>query len=320
MSKYIENYTGIMVTESNVIDRATKITILDKGYVEHYTGFITSEEHIVNRVTKIASISFGNDEAKNPDKLYQRLLKENAGKPNTSFEFIPVVIDSSGMNYMSNMASAYFSKYKKSIQLHSFKYGMNVDYKGKTYLLTNLRALLNDQSIINDVTDNPIDLVNTFLPNEDLDKQIIKNNFFIFKLKVPLFVFGHIVRHRVGFNVVSRRYTKGDKKPYEFYTFDDLCNKDIMWNTQAVALVEHLISDEKVSPEQAQRLLPQTLFTECWSVWNRESLENFLRLRLEKATQGETRAVAKAMYDLLEFHLIDLPEDIEKQYKKLFEF
>ena len=109
------------------MEKLKRIDVLQKGYVELYNPLIETREDIVKNVTDIASISFGNDEAKNPDKLYQRLIKENAGKPNTSFEFISVVIDSVTINYLINVASAYFSKYKKSVQLHSFKYGMNVD-------------------------------------------------------------------------------------------------------------------------------------------------------------------------------------------------
>lgn len=78
------------------------------GYVELWPSWIAniSDELRMEVVTKIASISYGNDAAKNPEALF-RILKEK--KHNSLFEFI---LSAYCPEHKNNLRDFYFSSYE----------------------------------------------------------------------------------------------------------------------------------------------------------------------------------------------------------------
>lgn len=158
-----------------------------------------------------------------------------------------------------------------------------------------------------------------------------------FNIKLPLFVQGHIVRHRTQkLNQVSARYTE---MPDEFYIPDkwrrqDIKNKqgsieDDNWNpifkesgwsdgifraerisydVSATELLEKhckklyvfykQMLEKGIAREMARMVLPQNLYTEVYTTWDLHNLLHFLTLRMDEHTQWETRQYATAMYTI----------------------
>jgi len=251
-----------------------------------------SEDNRKEVVTNIASISFGKDKSKNPDNLYNRLIKENAGKPNTSFEFVPIVLGQLEMAFLTELASVIFNKTGQPYQPHSLKYGNVVIGKdNKAYIITNLRALLHDNYY--SVKYFNKDISNWYNKSED-DFKLIYENTFLFKYKAPIFVVRHTIRHRVVANELSRRYTKGN---FEFYQFQD---KEKLDYSEQVDFYNHLVKDLKWKAEDARIVLPVALYTTIWQFFPKEQLDTLFDLRLDKSTQEPTRELAEKMKKLVE--------------------
>lgn len=138
-----------------------------------------------------------------------------------------------------------------------------------------------------------------------------------FNIKLPLFVQGQLVRHRMQrLNQCSARYTE---MPDEFYIPEkwrkqDNKNKqgsikdsdfphdqfvDMLKSTCAenYRIYQRFI-DCGVSREMARMVLPQNLYTEIYSNWDLNNLTRFFRLRLDYHAQLEIREYAKAMFDI----------------------
>ena len=249
-----------------------------------------SEESRVEAVTQIASISFGKDKSKNPEKLYQRLMKENASRPNTSFEFVPIVLGQLEMVYLQELASKVFNKTGKPYQPHCLKYGDILVGKGeKPYIITNLRALLNDNLMSVKYFDKDI---SSWLNKSENDFKLISENSFCFRYKAPIFVVRHTIRHRVVANELSRRYTKDN---FEFYQFDD-----VKVNYQSYVDEYYRLIKLGKKPEDARIVLPTALYTTIWQFYPKNQLDVFFNLRLDKATQTQTRELAEKMKELVD--------------------
>jgi len=250
-----------------------------------------SEDNRIDVVTRIASISFGKDESKNPEKLYHRLMKENASRPNTSFEFIPVVLGQLEMNYLQELASVVYNKTTQPYQPHCLKYSeVVVGQDKKPYIITNLRALLNDNFMSIKYFNKDI---SGWFNKSEQDFKMIFENTFCFRYKVPIFVVRHTIRHRVVANELSRRYTKGN---FEFYQFS---NKEPIDYSSHLDKYNLLLA-QGWKPEDARVVLPVALYTTIWQLFPKKQLETFFDLRLEKATQEPTRELAEKMKELTE--------------------
>lgn len=136
-----------------------------------------------------------------------------------------------------------------------------------------------------------------------------------FHIKLPLFVFGHFVRHRTArLNVMSARYSVMKD---EFYI-----PKATQWRAQSATnkqvgegQLEHGVGTRAtnltnkvgryaydaynemlhlgVAREQARMVLPQNLYTECvWQI-DLHNLFHLLGLRLDKHAQSETQEYAQ---------------------------
>ena len=267
------------------------------GFVEHYdfSRANSSYEARVQAITKVASICYANPKSLGSISLFNRLQAESAGLPSSSYEFIPVllkvsvILDGITINpYMS----------------HCLKFGEFVE--SEQYLLTNLRALIEDVG--------PEESLN-YLNTDPAELQIIRDNFKVFLFNVDLSTRAQMVRHRVSWQELSRRYVSGTKSPFEFYQSKKLSKviSDgpgyfevggiLQLDTDDIIdiCLEHYNSAiaSGVKPEEARRILPQAMMTQIWGAFQPNQLDNWFKLRLDKHAQSEIRMVAQAMQELI---------------------
>ena len=259
----------------------------------------SSYEARVYFVSKVASICYGNPKSLGSINLFNRLEAEAAGLPSSSYEMCPVllkaqtILDGTTINpYVSNC----------------LKYGEWVEKEDKKYLLTNLRALISDVG-----SEESLKYLNT----SDEEIQIIRDNFKVFLFNVDLPTRAQMVRHRVSWQELSRRYVSGKKQAFEFYISDKLkdisqtlwidiglgnqTSQEVSTNNLINVCVDHYNAAiaSGVKPEEARRILPQAMMTTIWGAFQPKQLDNFFTLRLDSHAQREIRTVAEAMKELV---------------------
>lgn len=144
---------------------------------------------------------------------------------------------------------------------------------------------------------------------------------FTFHMKLPIFVARQIVRHRTSrLNEVSGRYSvipdefyipepdrikeqsknnkQGSGKTFEKQKALEIQNKIIKQCEENFGLYNDLI-DDNLAREEARFILPLNTYTEWYYQMDLRNLFNFLKLRLDKHAQYETRKYAEAIYDLI---------------------
>ena len=185
----------------------------DIAYVEQwdFSKANLNEENRIKAITTVASICYQNPKAVGSESLYNRLMAESMGLPSSSFEFVPVLLTAKKLRKIGTIVN------KEIYVKHDFEY--NVTKFGEMiedgkYLLTNLRAL------IADVGEYAKEFYNT--PDEC---EIIKQHFKVFLYKVDLPTRSQMVRHRISWQELSRRYVSGSRVLFEFYVSDKM--KDI---------------------------------------------------------------------------------------------
>jgi len=162
---------------------------LEPGFVESwdFSKANTSHESRVQAVSTIASVCYGNNSLKPNFKLFDKLARESIGLPSSSFEFVPVLIDSEKIKIMQNYMEKFIldfgftllknDKLKKELEIENkdiinhilneiekvlkktnhdlelniirFGYWIN-----QNYLITNLRALMYDIAFFNYIKEN----------------------------------------------------------------------------------------------------------------------------------------------------------------------
>ena len=280
----------------------------DIAFVEQY-DFSTanmSEENRIKAITTVASICYQNPKAIGSESLYNRLLAESKGLPSSSFEFVPVLFDFKKIQqyfYDSSDSSLGFS--------NSLKYGEVIDINGVDYLLTNYRALVYDVENIN----LNKDILKHF--NTKKECKIIKEYFKVFNYKVDLPTRSQMVRHRISWQELSRRYVSGSRVPFEFYVSEKM--KDVYIFDEGVSVkgskvkicftAQDIIDislkfykqalEQGVKPQEARRIIPQTAYTQIWGAFQPKQLENYFKLRLDESSQWEIRQTALAMQELI---------------------
>lgn len=298
MSNHIEvqeDLLPLLGRKEDVLDGIT-------GFVEAYdfSKANSSYEARVQAITTVASICYASPKALGSISLFNRLQAESAGLPSSSYEFIPVLLD-------------YYDYKELGPDSNSIKYGQKL---GGThwYFLTNLRALIEDVG-----EKESLDYLNT----SDEEIQVIRDNFKVFLFNVDLSTRAQMVRHRVSWQELSRRYVSGKKKEFEFYVSKKLKKVDSYtrhsWvetpekvqNTPADVhyfagniieiCMEHYDAaiQAGVKPEEARRILPQAMMTQIWGAFQPKQLDSFFTLRLHKTAQREIQQVSKAMHDLI---------------------
>ena len=274
------------------------------GFVEHYdfSRANSSYEARVQTITKVASICYANPKSLGSISLFDRLQAESGGLPSSSYEFIPVLLNLTITSTSFDGNSISLSNPKEKFP-NGIKYGQFIN----NYLLTNLRALIEDVG--------PEASLN-YLNTSDEEIQIIRDNFKVFLFNVDLSTRAQMVRHRVSWQELSRRYVSGTKSPFEFYTSKKLStikhcpsgvfdrdDDPLKFDTQDIIdlCLNHYFKaiDSGVKPEEARRILPQAMMTQIWGAFQPSQLDNWFKLRLDKHAQLEIRCVAQAMQELI---------------------
>ena len=268
------------------------------GFVEHYdfSRANSSYEARVQAITKVASICYANPKSLGSISLFDRLQAESGGLPSSSYEFIPVLLHrDTVIEILSNSAATDVAIIKFGTWLSNNK-----------HLLTNLRALI--EMVGPEASLN-------YLNTSEEEIQIIHDNFKVFLFNVDLSTRAQMVRHRVSWQELSRRYVSGTKSPFEFYQSKKLSKvisdgpgyfeggSILQLDTDDIIdiCLEHYNSAiaSGVKPEEARRILPQAMMTQIWGAFQPSQLDNWFKLRLHKTAQQEIQDVSKAMHNLI---------------------
>ena len=283
------------------------------AFIEQY-DFSTAnmnEENRIKAITKVASICYQNPKAIGSESLYNRLLAESKGLPSSSFEMVPVLFDFLWVNdYFFNNSDLTLT------ESNSLKYGEIFYLDDKKYLLTNYRALIYDVENIG----LDIDILKHFNTPEECE--IIKQHFKVFLYKVDLPTRSQMVRHRVSWQELSRRYVSGERVPFEFYISekmkdvvtsnyfdqkigDNIYRKEIETEFDIEDLINISLTFYKeaikqgIKPQEARRIIPQSAYTQIWGAFMPKQLDNYFKLRLDESSQWEIRQTAIAMQELI---------------------
>ncbi len=272
------------------------------GFVEHYdfSRANSSYEARVQAITKVASICYQSPKSLCSISLFERLQAESAGLPSSSYEFIPVLLHrDTVVEILSNSAA------HQPSDVAIIKFGSWLS--DKVHLLTNLRALI--EMVGPEASLN-------YLNTSEEEIQIIRDNFKVFLFNVDLSTRAQMVRHRVSWQELSRRYVSGTKSPFEFYRSKKLStikqyplgvfdrdDDPLEFDTQDIIdlCINHYFQalDSGVKPEEARRILPQAMMTQIWGAFQPNPLDNWFKLRLNKDSQAEIRMVTQAMQELI---------------------
>ncbi|MDD2265719.1 FAD-dependent thymidylate synthase [Sulfuricurvum sp.] len=250
----------------------------------------TSEENRILAITQVASICYQSPKALGSETLYNRLMAESMGLPSSSFEFVPVLL-----NFKNPMHSELLQKEYSNVK----KFGELVE-DGK-YLLTNYRAIVYDFE--NDKDGYSFDIRQIY--NTLDDAEIIRKNFHVFLYKVDLPTRSQMVRHRINWQELSRRYVSGKRVPFDFYISEKMVPITTGdYDTQKIIdlCVEHYMNaiDAGVKPQEARRIIPQAAYTQIWGAFMPTQLANYFKLRLDEHAQWEIRKTAEAMKELIQ--------------------
>ena len=283
------NLTSIFYKGKIVIEKINeKQNILNDniGFVENwdFSRANLNEENRILAITQVASICYQNPKALGSESLYNRLMAESMGLPSSSFEFVPVILDYEN------------PKHKEILKLeysNCKKFGEILDDR---YLLTNYRALVYDFE--NDKDKFSFDIRTIFNTQEEC--KIIKEYFKVFLFKVDFPTRSQMVRHRISWQELSRRYVSAKRVPFEFYVSEKLKENQKVQDLikQSEDLYFELL-ENGVKPQEARRVIPQMGYTQIWGAFMPKQLDNYFKLRLDEHAQWEIRQTAIAMQELL---------------------
>ena len=283
------NLTSIFYKGKIVIEKINeKQNILNDniGFVENwdFSRANLNEENRILAITQVASICYQNPKALGSESLYNRLMAESMGLPSSSFEFVPVILDYEN------------PKHKEILKLeysNCKKFGEILDDR---YLLTNYRALVYDFE--NDKDKFSFDIRTIFNTQEEC--KIIKEYFKVFLFKVDFPTRSQMVRHRISWQELSRRYVSAKRVPFEFYVSEKLKENQKVQDLikQSEDLYFELL-ENGVKPQEARRVIPQMGYTQIWGAFMPKQLDNYFKLRLDEHAQWEIRQTAIAMQELV---------------------
>lgn len=274
-----------------MIDKKENIFGDDIAFIEYwdFSKANLNEENRILAITQVASICYQSPKALGSESLYNRLMAESQGLPSSSFEFVPVLLNPTNEKHKEILALEY-SNVKK--------FGEPI-CEGK-YLLTNYRAL------VYDFENNPEAYsfdIRTIYNTED-ECEIIKDNFKVFLYKIDFPTRSQMVRHRVNWQELSRRYVSGKRVPFDFYISEKM--KDIIseyGDTKKILdiCLEHYYEalSKGVKPQEARRIIPQAGYSQIWGGFQPTQLDNYFKLRLDSHAQWEIRKTAEAMKELI---------------------
>jgi thymidylate synthase (FAD) len=114
-----------------------------------------------------------------------------------------------------------------------------------------------------------------------------------------------MVRHRINWQELSRRYVSGKRVPFDFYISEKMVPITTGdYDTQKIIdlCVEHYMNaiDAGVKPQEARRIIPQAAYSQIWGAFMPTQLANYFKLRLDEHAQWEIRKTAEAMKELIQ--------------------
>ena len=282
----------------------------DIAYVKHFdfSRANLSNENRIAAISQIASVCYQNPKALGSISLYDRLACESASLPSSSFEFVPVLFEYDFIEqFFCNCSDIWLEN------SNTLKYGERFEYDDVTYLLTNYRALIYDVENAG-LNKSILDHFNT-----EEECKIIDKHFNVFQVKIDMPTFGQMVRHRVNWQVLSRRYVSGEKTPFSFYIHEKMekvvssfvdnngiiesgATLDISTEDIINICLNHYEAARKagIKPEVARGIIPQCAYTIAWCAFQPKQLESYFELRLEKSAQKEIQLISQAMKSLVE--------------------
>ena len=271
----------------------------------------SSDEARTLAITTIATVCTQKFDAIGSEKLCTKLLTEAHGIPSSAYGFVPILLtnDDTRMIWEKAQSSRHsYPRWKSGIvfkNLHIEKFGEEVE-NGR-YLLTNLRALVNDIGL---------EASKEFYNTDENEIAIIKKHFKVFKHKMDIRSARQFMRHTTSvWQELSRRYVSGKKVPFQFYISDKMkevnsyfygdenssCKYKVGTEELIKAQARHYDTaiENGVKPQDARDILPLCTYTEIWSGWQPFALENMLTERTAIGTQWELRQTALAIKELI---------------------
>lgn len=268
------------------------------GYVENwdFSKANMSNENRIHAITLVASICYQSPKALGSESLYNRLMAESHGLPSSSFEFVPILFT------QKEITSLYYSRTLLVSDNNPLtKFGEWIE--NGNYLLTNFRA------VVYLFEEFGIDFRDRF--NTEDECTIIAKHFKVFKYYVDLPTRAQMVRHRVNWQELSRRYVSGKRVPFDFYISEKMkfvsshsLDGGIQYldendfNEICVERYNQAL-DRSVKPEEARRCIPQSMYSTIWGAFQPTQLENYFKLRSDSHAQKEIRATSDAMQELI---------------------
>ena len=284
-----------------LIDSKQNILGDNIAYLESYdfSKANMSNESRLDVITLVASICYQSPKAHGSESLYNRLMAESAGLPSSSFEMVPMLFD-----YDQLRDDVYALTDATIEDTNMLKYGERIE-DGR-YLLTNFRA------VVYDFENLGIDLRDHF--NTEDECAIIAKHFKVFKMKVDMPTFGQAVRHRVNWQVLSRRYVSGTRVPFDFYIAEKMKKVTTYFGyTESGSssneldtedVIDICISHYKaaleagVKPQVARGIIPQCAYTVAWCAMQPKQFDSFIKLRTDSHAQWEITQLSNAMLEL----------------------
>lgn len=270
------------------------------AYLEYY-NFSKANMSNASRldvITLIASICYQSPKAHGSESLYNRLMAESGGLPSSSFEFVPILLT------QEEVTSLYFNRTLLVSDNNPLtKYGEWIE--NRKYLLTNFRA------VVFLFEEFGIDLRDRF--NTETECAIIAKHFKVFKMKADMPTFGQAVRHRVNWQVLSRRYVSGTRVPFDFYIAEQMkkvtstvgysdISTGVTVGTRDIITIclEHYKAALKagVKPQVARGIIPQCAYTVAWCAMQPKQFNSFINLRSDTHAQWEINQLSDAMKEI----------------------
>ena len=258
----------------------------------------SSHQTRLEAVTSVASICYASPDKIGSQGLYDRLANEDIGIPSSAFAFIPVLMDE---NIMNNFI---FDEVEGEVIPDCLTFGEIISYNNKKYLLTNLRALLQDLGWTTDYK-KAQELSEKYFNTSEEDIEIIKKFYKVYKVKMDIATSKQWNRHNFHLQELSRRYVSGKKVPFDFYvdekmqkvtSVNNITEYTGNYTTQEVIdiCINHYYKalEDGVKPQDARRIIPQGAYTEIWTGMMPRVYENMLKLRTKPKTQWEFRQLA----------------------------
>lgn len=254
-----------------------------------------SDEARTLAITTIATVCTQKFESIGSEKLCTQLLTEAHGIPSSAYGFVPVLLDE---NFLEEIDFSLTPKQRADLRI--YKFGEQILIGKKTYLLTNLRALIYDVNTNQLLPKKYLNFYNT----DENEIAIIKKHFKVFKHKMDIRSARQFMRHTTAvWQELSRRYVSGKKVPFEFYISEKMKRVGSEYTTDRVidiCLNQYYDALENgVKPQEARDILPLCTYTEIWSGWQPFALENMLTERTAIGTQWELRQTALAIQELI---------------------